>query len=404
MSSTSAPPASSTAPSTTPSPLHVTPKTVVIVARHGERLDYVQRDEGKRNWVQDNAHASPYDPPLTAHGIQQASKLGQQLVSLVGGEDIDTDMMIPPITAVYSSPFLRCRQTAAAIVREINQQQQQQQQQRATAATSSVVSVSSTTPTNSSSSSSSSSSNNNLKVKVEEGLAESINESWYRSWSLPGSDGTWGFRIKNKNGTRSEDDASILTNEDHSRQLHPKSLVPIQSILSEWKKTKSADNGNDNDDNTSTKQLQSSNFVDYEYESKTKIHEPYQLYPRNLESQQDQRRRMYETVQQLKGVPGQSIVLVSHGGPVTHLYEQLSGNKWHVHGESTYCCYSIYQQQQQETLSTCNRDGDYDDDKDTNTNNNQISNGDDDSCWTAIVVNESKYLDEELVTERHDQN
>lgn len=32
------------------------------------------------------------------------------------------------------------------------------------------------------------------------------------------------------------------------------------------------------------------------------------------------------------------------GGPVTHLYESLTGNKWDVHGESKYCCYSIYQQ------------------------------------------------------------
>lgn len=32
------------------------------------------------------------------------------------------------------------------------------------------------------------------------------------------------------------------------------------------------------------------------------------------------------------------------GGPVTHLYESLTGNNWDVHGESKYCCYSIYQQ------------------------------------------------------------
>ena len=29
---------------------------------------------------------------------------------------------------------------------------------------------------------------------------------------------------------------------------------------------------------------------------------------------------------------------------MTHLYESLTGNKWDVHGESKYCCYSIYQQ------------------------------------------------------------
>jgi hypothetical protein len=31
------------------------------------------------------------------------------------------------------------------------------------------------------------------------------------------------------------------------------------------------------------------------------------------------------------------------GGPVTHLYESLTGNNWNVHGESKYCCFSIYE-------------------------------------------------------------
>lgn len=33
----------------------------------------------------------------------------------------------------------------------------------------------------------------------------------------------------------------------------------------------------------------------------------------------------------------------SLGGPVTHLYESLTGNNWNVHGESKYCCFSIYE-------------------------------------------------------------
>ena len=36
------------------------------------------------------------------------------------------------------------------------------------------------------------------------------------------------------------------------------------------------------------------------------------------------------------------------GGPVTHLYESLTGNKWTVHGTSKYCCYSIYRQKEGE--------------------------------------------------------
>lgn len=34
------------------------------------------------------------------------------------------------------------------------------------------------------------------------------------------------------------------------------------------------------------------------------------------------------------------------GGPVTHLYESLTGNHWNKHGDSKYCCYSIYQQEE----------------------------------------------------------
>jgi broad specificity phosphatase PhoE len=377
LSSSSSSSSSSSFPS--PSPLLPGGGAVVIVARHGERLDYVQRDDqgnGHHNWVQDHVNDAPYDPPLTAHGMQQASKLGRQLLHEVERLfGLSSSPNSTTITAVYSSPFLRCRQTAATIVREIN--------------------------TASSSSSSSSSTSNNdvnassccLKVKVEDGLAESINESWYRSWSLPDSDGTWGgFRSDEKDANK-----NILT--DPSR-LHPKSMIPIQSLLSEWKQNTTTTTDDTDDDD-----ILLSN-IDYTHESKTKIAQPYTLYPRFLESPNDQRRRMYQTVQTLK-VPDQVIVLVSHGGPVTHLYEQMSDSTWHTaHGESTYCCYSIYQQEQQApptttttttTTTTSTTTNTNKDDGDGNNNNNH-------GGWKALVVNESKYLHEELVTERHDQN
>jgi hypothetical protein len=40
------------------------------------------------------------------------------------------------------------------------------------------------------------------------------------------------------------------------------------------------------------------------------------------------------------------------GGPVTHLYESLTANKWTVHGVSKCCCYSIYQQEEGEETWT----------------------------------------------------
>ena len=38
------------------------------------------------------------------------------------------------------------------------------------------------------------------------------------------------------------------------------------------------------------------------------------------------------------------ILLHGLGGPVTHLYESLTGNGWEKHGESKYCCFSVYSQ------------------------------------------------------------
>lgn len=43
---------------------------------------------------------------------------------------------------------------------------------------------------------------------------------------------------------------------------------------------------------------------------------------------------------------------MSIGGPVTHLYESLTGNEWTKHGVSKYCSYSIYQQKEGETSWT----------------------------------------------------
>jgi broad specificity phosphatase PhoE len=83
---------------------------------------------------------------------------------------------------------------------------------------------------------------------------------------------------------------------------------------------------------------------------------------------------MMETVSKLSQ-PGTTVLLVSHGGPVTHLYEEMTGNNWSVHGESSYCCYSIYQQ-----------------DADATSDNKK---------WSAVSVNETKYLHETVTTERH---
>ena len=280
--------------------------SIVIVARHGERLDYVTRDAGG-NWT---ATADrPFDTPLTDHGKEQGYKLGKHLSK-------ETERLkLSGISEIYSSPFLRCRQTAVAALKGALEKSQD--------------------PTAI------------PPVRVELGLAESINESWYRSWALPGSNGTWGYLppgVDRKN--------HVVDPES----LHPLSKQQVQPLL-DWKA--SIENGGDEE----------SLRLSLSYESKTSLDTPYCYHPRLLESGEDQRRRMLHAVETVRE-PGKTVLLVSHGGPVTHLYEELTGNPWHVHGESTYCCYSIYK-----------KSGD--------------------GRWETLAVNESDYLHENMVTERH---
>ena len=87
------------------------------VCRHGERADALP------GWAE--TASRPQDPPLTPLGCAQAAATARALA----GERID---------AVYSSPFLRCMQTAAAIAAA-----------------------------------------HGLQVRIEPGLGEFLNSSWY---------------------------------------------------------------------------------------------------------------------------------------------------------------------------------------------------------------------------------
>lgn len=67
----------------------------IYVVRHGQRADHADDD-----W-----HATaerPHDPPLTPFGLEQAAATGLALCS-------------ESISAVYTSPFTRCMETASAI-------------------------------------------------------------------------------------------------------------------------------------------------------------------------------------------------------------------------------------------------------------------------------------------------
>lgn len=234
------------------------------------------RDNGE-NWIKNSER--PWDPPLTEKGTQQAKALGIALPKIL------QSLNLPPIAAIYSSPFYRCRQTALGL-KESNQ---------------------------------------NLRVRVELGLSESINENWFRSWAVQGTDGTWGYMKKEQP-------------ELDPDTLHSASKKPVQPLL-EW------ENG-PADPITNA-------HIDKKHVSKSSINAPYCLHPPKFESFRMQRNRMHETINLLSGDHvNETIIMVSHGGPVTHLYESLTGNKWNVHGESKYCCYSIYQQKEDEAAWT----------------------------------------------------
>lgn len=265
------------------------PMQVVVVVRHGERLDYVERDAG-RNWVQDNVEQRPWDPPLTERGLHQASDLGEALDGTILHE-----LGLPSIGAVYSSPFLRCRQTAVGILRGgCNARKSEEIPLRPT-----------------------------LKVKVELGLSESINQNWYRSWALPGADGSWGYM---------ESESQVPDRDDK----HPSSREPVQKHILDWKQCP--------DDEVNGYGIFSEEMMDHIHESQTDLDgDGYSYDPPVFESYKTQRARMLAAMNALsERHVNETIVLVSHGGPVTHLYESITGNKWDVHGESGYCCFSVY--------------------------------------------------------------
>ncbi|MGD2184288.1 histidine phosphatase family protein [Lusitaniella coriacea] len=72
----------------------------VWIARHGNRLDFVNPDWFKRA-------ERPYDPPLSEDGVIQARELGQRLTS-------------ERIAHIFASPFLRTVQTATEVSKVLN--------------------------------------------------------------------------------------------------------------------------------------------------------------------------------------------------------------------------------------------------------------------------------------------
>lgn len=366
----------------------------VIVVRHGERLDYVERDVYGRNWVQTNKKGRPWDPPLTNVGMRQATDLGVALQRTVLDE-----WGLPPIGGIYSSPFLRCRQTASGIVKGHSGQNKKfgsvdsinnNEEDDNTTTASSSSSSSSSVPQNRQPFSSPTTSYP-LLVRVELGLSESINENWYRSWALPESDGTWGYKKK-----------EIPYPE--SNTMHPDSIGSIMGTnIMNWKDCPDNDmvqhyhhrdsvpTDNDNKDGDETV---TSTIMDYNYQSVTSLGGDFSYHPNRFESKKMQRSRMEETMSVLSDQHiDETIVLVSHGGPVTHLYENLTGNHWTSHGECSYCSFSVYIKKDDgiTTEEGCQKkQHDHDDvTKDDGSNATSTSSTTPLQKWIPLIVNRS---------------
>ena len=215
------------------------------------------------------------NPPLTDKGLEQAKALGRALPKIL------QDLNLPSVGAIYSSPFLRCRQTSAGIASSINDNSEKN--------------VDTDNKNNNNNNS------NFLKVRVEIGLAESMNENFFRSWAVEGTDGSWGYKNKEQ---------PVL---DPST-LHPISKQPVQQTVLNWTEEPSSfatcDNEDDNNSNIIPNLL-----LDYEYESVTSIEAPYALHPPKFESFKMQRARMANTMKQLAELHSinETIILVSHG-------------------------------------------------------------------------------------------
>jgi broad specificity phosphatase PhoE len=278
-------------------------RKVVVVARHAERQDYVMRDRGE-NFLPSTDR--PWDPPLSENGLEQGRNLGKEIRKSL------MEHGLSPVMAVYSSPLIRCLQTASTATEGLLTTQESKDDGDVEA---SGPDEAYRHP-------------EALQVHIEEGLVESINESWYRSWCLPESNGTWGFRPADSQGN------PIITVDLET--IHEAAKQPIQNLIRFPSK---------DDSNNLVSKLE---HVDLSYQSISRIDEPYCW--GSFESRSQQRQRMHSVLELLSSKhEGETILCLSHGGPVTHLYERLTGNHWSQHGESSYACYSIYVQDEGET-------------------------------------------------------
>jgi len=314
-------------------------KGAVIVARHGERIDYVLRD-ADQNWIP--TAPRPWDPPLTSRGRMQGRRLGTYLSKVL------KEKGLPPVTAIYSSPMVRCCQTAAE------------------------AAIGLTTTTTDDDGGGGDSGPLPVQVRVEPGLVESMNEDWYRAWCLSDSDGTWG------GPARTGADEGFYGAADDEKNIDPRARLPAHSLVwgpneiaeflvDEVSVSHSRREESDGSDVLFLKNDDLAALINVDAAENDAVY-PIQDQPYRygvFESRESQQDRMEKVVQSLsERYPNQTVMLLSHGGPVTHVCERLTGSAWSGQQMSTYASFSIY----------------------TPPSEN------DDNLWKAVVTNESCHV------------
>lgn len=224
----------------------------IFVARHGERVDYRWKATG-RNWT---AQADrPWDSPLTPGGWAQGTALGESI------NEHCARLSLAPVRVVIASPLVRCVQTAAAAAGPLGVK----------------------------------------RVAIDPSLVESMCEDWYRSWSIPGANGTWGAQ----------------------REVHPQAsdVHPIAREPASVCHSAPADIDPSIVTHPSTGEV----AVEIDEDYIPKFAGSFSYCWGNFETYEDMDRRMLHIAEEVWKVAFEcSVLLVSHGGPTTELYGTLT--------------------------------------------------------------------------------
>ncbi|CAE7695642.1 FKBP62, partial [Symbiodinium sp. CCMP2456] len=238
----------------------------IVLLRHGEREDYMAEKAGKgADWIA--TATRPWDPPLAANGRLQAAAAATRLRQVLQGAGI------PMPTQIFTSPLVRCVETADFVAKEFG--------------------VSS--------------------LQVENGLAESIYEAWMRQWAVPGANSKWGgppgCAIPQER--QGMDPRRLRGPEVPHPELRPEALSGPETLLS------------------TAAELQKAGWsrVDGKSQSVVLLHDKGYCWD-NFEIHEEVVERLVSVARRRAlEHSGETVVLVSHGGPTTYALRALSHQK-----------------------------------------------------------------------------